>query len=62
MVMAYVQLNAGNIDAALDYLEENLSIPSSHSTAWVEFDPAWEPVRDHPRYKEIIAKYEGIEF
>jgi hypothetical protein len=62
MVMAYVQLSAGNIDAALDYLEENLSIPSSHSTAWVELDPHWEPVRDHPRYKEIIAKYEGIKF
>jgi len=62
MVMAYVQLNAGNTDAALDYLEEVLSIPSYWSTAWVELDPLWEPARDHPRYKEIIAKYEGIKF
>ncbi len=62
MVMAYVQLNAGNIDAALDYLEEVLSIPSYYSTAWVELDPLWEPARDHPKYKEIIAKYEGITF
>jgi hypothetical protein len=62
MVMAYVQLNAGNIDEALDYLEEVLSIPSSYSTAWVEMDRRWEPARDHPKYKEIIAKYEGIEF
>ena len=62
MVMAYVQLNAGNIDVALDYLEENLSIPSSHSTAWVELDPHWEVARDHPKYKKIIAKYEGITF
>lgn len=62
MVMALVQLNAGNIDAALDYLEDVLSIPSSYSTAWVELDPLWAPARDHPKYKEIIAMYEGIEF
>jgi hypothetical protein len=62
MVMAFVQLKAGNIDVALDYLEEVLSIPSYWSTAWVELDPLWEPARDHPRYKGIIAKYEGIEF
>ncbi|MFW9816854.1 MAG: hypothetical protein ACFFEW_13065 [Candidatus Thorarchaeota archaeon] len=62
MVMAYVQLKAGNIDEALEYLETVLEIPSYHSTAWVEADPIWDPVRDHPRYKEIIAKYEGITF
>lgn len=62
MVMAYVQLNAGNTESALDYLDEVLSIPSAFSTAWVELDPLWAPVRDHPRYREIIAKYEGITF
>jgi hypothetical protein len=62
MVMAFVQLNAGNVDAALDYLEEVLSIPSYWSTAWIELDPTWEPVRAHPKYKEIITKYEGITF
>jgi len=62
MVMAYVQLNAGNIDVALDYLEDALSIPSYWSTEWVEFDPIWAPARDYPRYKEIITKYEGITF
>ena len=35
MVMAYVQLNAGNTELALDYLDEVLSIPSYFSTAWV---------------------------
>ena len=62
MVMAYVQLNAGNIDEALDYLEEVLSNPSYHSTAWVEMDPLWEPARNHPRYKEIMAEYKDIRF
>ncbi len=62
MVMAYVQLNAGNIDVALDYLEEVLSIPSSYSTAWVELDPLWAPARNHVRYEEIILKYKGISF
>ena len=62
MVMANVQLNAGNTESALDYLEQVLSIPSYYSTAWVELDPLWAPARDHPKYKEIIARYEGIEF
>jgi hypothetical protein len=62
MVMAKVQLNAGSFDVALDYLEEVLSIPSPYSTAWVEMDRWWEPVRDHPKYQEIIAKYERITF
>jgi hypothetical protein len=62
MVMAYVQLNAGNIDEALDYLEEVLSIPSYYSTAWVETDPVWEPARNHPRYQEIMVNYKDIRF
>ena len=62
MVMAYVQLNAGNIEMALEFLEEVLSIPSPYSTAWVEMDSRWAPVRDHPKYKEIITKYKDIEF
>ncbi len=62
MVMAYVQLAAGNFDAALDYLEEVLSIPSFFSTAWVEADPLWAPARNHARYKEIISKYKDISF
>lgn len=62
MVMAYVQLRAGNLEDALDYLEQVLSVPSYHSTEWVETDPMWEPARDHPRYKEIIAKYRDITF
>jgi hypothetical protein len=62
MVMAYVQLNAGNIDEALDYLEEVLSNPSYYSTAWVELDPLWAPARNHPHYQEIMVKYKNIRF
>ena len=62
MVMAYVQLNAGNIDEALDYLEQVLAVPSYYSTAWVETDPLSEPARNHPRYQEIMAKYKDIRF
>lgn len=62
MVMAYVQLRAGNNDEAFDHLETVLSIPSDYSAAWVEADPIWKEVRDHPRYKEIIATYRDITF
>lgn len=62
MVMAYVQLRAGNIDTALDFLDEVLSIPSYFSTTWVETDPIWNSVRNHPLYKEIISRYKDITF
>lgn len=62
MVMAYIQLRAGNIDAALDFLDEVLSIPSYYSTTWIETDPIWNSVRNYPLYKEIISRYKDITF
>ena len=62
MVMAYVQLRAGNIETALDFLDEVLSIPSYYSTTWIENDPVWSPARNHSLYKELISIYKGVTF
>jgi hypothetical protein len=62
MVMAYVQMRAGNLDSAFDYLEQLLSAPSNYSVAWIEADPLWDKTRDHPRYREIVNKYRDITF
>jgi len=43
---------AGDIDCALDLLEKR---PVSN-LAWIEHDPDLAPLRDHPRFKAILAR------
>ena len=59
MVMAYVHVILGNYDRALDRLEEVLSAPAYFSTVWMQADPLLAPLRDHPRFKALIEKYES---
>lgn len=42
---------AGEIEKSLDCLSNSIT-----SLSWIENDPELEPIREHPRYKEIIAK------
>jgi hypothetical protein len=35
----------------MDHIEFLLSIPSPLTVALLEKNPAWDPVRDHPRFK-----------
>lgn len=42
---------AGEIEKSLDCLSISIT-----SVSWIENDPELDPVREHPRYKEIIAK------
>jgi serine/threonine-protein kinase len=55
--LARIYTMAGEQDAALDQIEELLSMPSWLSVPLLENDPRWDPLREHPRYKEIIEKY-----
>jgi TolB-like protein/Flp pilus assembly protein TadD len=50
---------AGQSDAAMDEIEFLLSIPSKLTVARLRLEPAWDPLRDHPRFQEILEKYEG---
>ena len=43
---------AGDIECALDLLEQR---PVSN-LAWIEHDPDMTPLRDHPRFKAILAR------
>lgn len=47
----------GEHDAALDQLEYLLSIDSMVSPGWMECHFWIDPLRDHPRYKELMRKY-----
>ncbi len=47
----------GRLDEAVDQIEFLLSNPSLMTTEILEIDPRWRDLRDHPRLKQIVAKY-----
>jgi len=49
----------GDHDEALDLLEKILPHSTWYQRAWLERDPDFDPVRDHPRFREIFAAYAG---
>ncbi len=44
---------AGNADKAFDCLDRG----GIHSVAWMDVDPELDPIRDHPRFDEILQRY-----
>jgi serine/threonine protein kinase/tetratricopeptide (TPR) repeat protein len=44
-------------DMAIDNLEYLLSVPGRYSTWDLKLDPFLDPLRDDPRFQELIAKY-----
>lgn len=55
--MAEIHTMLGDYDQALNEIEEVLSMPFGFSVKSLMLDPRWDPLRSHPRYKQIIAKY-----
>jgi serine/threonine protein kinase/tetratricopeptide (TPR) repeat protein len=55
--LASIYMMVGEHDAALDQIEQLLSIPSAFSVGFLQLDPFWDPLRKHPRYQEILEKY-----
>lgn len=43
-------------DAAIDELEYLLSIPSLTSVPGLRLDPAWDPLREHPRFQALVGR------
>jgi serine/threonine-protein kinase len=52
--LAKIYVMVGEYDEAIDQLEYLLSIPSRLSIPLLRLDPAWDPLRDHPRFKKLI--------
>jgi TolB-like protein len=61
MWLTYVYSMVGEYDKALDEIEFLLSIPCYFTTWDLKLNPVWDPMRDHPRFQELIEKYEGDE-
>jgi tetratricopeptide (TPR) repeat protein len=50
-----IYLLTGEPDRALDQLEPLLQIPFYLSPGWLRIDPAFEPVRTHPRFERLFS-------
>ena len=55
--LAIIYTMLGESDLALDQLDQLLSMPSWITPVWLEWDIRFSPLKNHPRYKELLAKY-----
>ena len=55
---AMILARAGDADAALDEVERLLVEPSMLSVHLLRLDPRWDPIREHPRFKALLARYD----
>ncbi|MEX1277162.1 MAG: hypothetical protein WEE20_14595, partial [Bacteroidota bacterium] len=56
---ARILAQIGETDAALEEIEKLLSGPSLLSDHTLRLDPRWDPIREHPRFKALLARYAG---
>jgi serine/threonine-protein kinase len=54
---ARILAQAGDTGAALDEIERLLAGPSRLTVHTLRLDPRWDPIREHPRFKALLAKY-----
>ncbi len=52
--LARIYTMVGEHDAAIDQIEQLLSIPSEISIPWLRIDPIWTSLRDNPRFKKLL--------
>jgi eukaryotic-like serine/threonine-protein kinase len=54
---AWILAEAGEADAALDEVDRLVAGPSWVTLHWLRLDPRWDPIREHPRYHALLARY-----
>ena len=55
--LAYIYIMLGEYDQAIDALETLLAIPSQLTVWRLKLDPRYDPLRDLPRFQELLDKY-----
>ena len=56
--MARVFADLGDANSAVDELERVMSQPRNGFTVHrLRLEPAWDRVRDHPRFRALLTKY-----
>ncbi len=53
--LARIYAMVGEYDAAIDRLESLLAVPSNTSVPMLRIDPVWDPLRDDPRFQQLVA-------
>jgi serine/threonine-protein kinase len=56
--LAHIYTILGDNDAALEQLEFLLSNPSWISSPFLRMDPRWDPLREDPRFRALLEKYD----
>jgi hypothetical protein len=51
---ANIYVMVGESDAAINQLDFLLFVPGEMSIPLLKLDPAWDPLRNHPRFKKLI--------
>ena len=54
--LAEVFVIFGEHDAAIEQLEFMLSIPGFVSVPYLKLDPLWDPLREHPRFQQLLRR------
>jgi hypothetical protein len=54
--MARIYAMVGERDAAVEQLEYLMSIPLDLAAPGLRLDPAWDSLRDHPRFQKLIGR------
>jgi TolB-like protein len=57
--LAQVYANVGEQEKAIDLLDGLLSQPSDVTVAALKLHPIWDPLRENPRFIELLKKYGG---
>jgi tetratricopeptide (TPR) repeat protein len=55
--LAKIYAWAGDADSALEQLRRLLSIPAPISFELLRLDPAWDPLREDPRFEALLREY-----
>jgi TolB-like protein/Flp pilus assembly protein TadD len=56
--LATVYAMVGDFDAALERLEWLLANPSSVNVGRLRREPRWDPIREDPRFQELLERYD----
>jgi len=54
--LAEVYAAVGEADRAVDLLSQLLAMPGYASVPQLIMHPAWDPLRDHPRFQELLER------
>ena len=54
-VFAQLSADVGEKDRAMDVIERLVTVPGGPTLAELRLHPAWDPLREHPRFQKLLA-------